>query len=64
MVLEKQKGDNKNLNGDVMNSYNLVHNRGKLPIIFRKKFKYEDTEQYKSAKEKNNNRFGQRRRRR
>ena len=54
MVIEKQKGDNKNLNGDVMNSYNLVHNRGKLPIIFRKKFKYEDTEQYKSAKEKNN----------
>ena len=54
MVIEKQKGNNKNLNGDVMTSYNLVHNRGKLPIIFRKQFKYEDTEQYKNAKEKNN----------
>ncbi len=53
-IINKQKGDNKYLFCDVSNSYNLVNNRGKLPIIFRKKFKYEETEQYKASRDKYN----------
>ena len=50
-IINKQKGDNKYLFCDVSNSYNLVYNRGKLTIIFRKKFKYEETERYKASRE-------------
>ena len=53
-IINKQKGDNKYLFCDVSNSYNFVNNRGKLPIIFRKKFKYEETEQYKASRDKYN----------
>ena len=53
-IINKQKGDNKYLFCDVSNSYNLVYNRGKLTIIFRKKFKYEETEQYKASRDKYN----------
>ena len=50
-VLEKMGVDKKKYFIDMVESYNKVIKHGTLPIIFRKEYKFKETEQYKAAME-------------
>ena len=50
-VLEKMGVDKKKYFIDMVESYNKVLKHGTLPIIFRKEYKFKETEQYKAAME-------------
>lgn len=52
-ALEKSKLDPKEFIPDMLQSYDKVMRRGRLPFVFHKRFEYDKTEQYISAKNQN-----------
>lgn len=50
-VFQKMGVDKKSFLPEPVKSYHLIHNHGKLPLVFRKVFDYANTDQYKSSME-------------